>query len=272
MGPVIGRRWRPTCGFAEPYASEPGRNPGKLTGESSPFYAGARRRCGPAGSGRLQLALWAGFTCVPEGFGQLARWPNHLKGRREGFQNRRPSSDTEVAGIRRGISSCAGGASCRRRRLRFGSLFGLFNGQHLAEGGLLFRQFPTVIGEQCLTDHAAVVSKPQPPQHELRETVPRVKITYPYRAGRYSSNSRDWLGPKKPDIIILPSEHHPNSALLEAGSQNLERNPRRFHGGLRSNGARNRMLGYPSHKVRSVPDFVGPFEEVGCGPPPNRCV
>src|ERR1017187_1213251 len=73
-------------------------------------------------------------------------------------------------------------------------------------------------------------------------------------------------------MLILPSEHHANSALLEAGSQNLERNPRRFHGGLRSNGARNRMLGYPSHKVRSVPDFVGPFEEVGCGPPPNRSV
>src|ERR1019366_999196 len=59
---------------------------------------------------------------------------------------------------------------------------------------------------------------------------------------------------------------------LEAGSQNLERYPGRFHRGLRSNGARNRMLGYPSHKVRAVPDFVGPFEEVGCGPPPNRSV
>src|ERR1019366_7774798 len=183
-----------------------------------------------------------------------------------------PSSDTEVAGIRRGISSCAGGASYRQRRLRFGSFLERFDGQHLAEGGLLFRQFPTIIGEECFTDYAAVVSKPQPPQHELRETVPCVEVTYPYRASRHSSNSRDWLRPEKPDIIILPSEHHPNSALLEAGSQNLERNPRRFHGGLRSNGARNRMLGYPSHKVRSVPDFVGTSEEVGCGPPPNRCV
>src|ERR1019366_8954877 len=122
------------------------------------------------------------------------------------------------------------------------------------------------------TDHGAVVSKPRPPQHEPRETVPRVEVTYPYRASGYSSNSRDWLGPKKPDIISLPSEHHPYSALLEAGGRNLERNSRRFHGGLRTDGARNRLLGYPSHKVRSVPDFVCPFEEVGCGPPPNRNV
>ena len=49
-------------------------------------------RCGSAGSGRFQLALWAGFTCVSGGFRQLTRWPDHLKGRREGFQNRRPSA------------------------------------------------------------------------------------------------------------------------------------------------------------------------------------
>jgi hypothetical protein len=181
MAPVIGRGWRPICGFAEPYASVSGKDPGSSLGNLRPSRPAPRKavRFGSARSGRFQLALWAGFTCVPGDFGQLARWPNHLKGRGQGLQNRRPSAqlaqrkgggpppcfelpdpnrsrreacDTDVAGIRRGISSCAGGASCRRRRLRFGSLFGLFNGQHLAEGGLLFRQFPTVIGEQCFTD------------------------------------------------------------------------------------------------------------------------
>jgi hypothetical protein len=87
--------WRPICGFAEPDASVSGRGPGKPTGEfrrSRPAPRKAGWRCGSAGSGRFQLALSAGFTCDPGGFRQSTRWPNHLKGRREGFQNRRPSS------------------------------------------------------------------------------------------------------------------------------------------------------------------------------------
>src|ERR1035441_11129637 len=51
MAPVIGRRWRPICGFAEPYASVRGRDPGNPAGESSPFLTstpegGAVRLCG----------------------------------------------------------------------------------------------------------------------------------------------------------------------------------------------------------------------------------
>src|ERR1017187_7468781 len=40
MAPAIGRRWRPICGLA-PYASVPGRDRGKLTGQSSPFSTSA---------------------------------------------------------------------------------------------------------------------------------------------------------------------------------------------------------------------------------------
>src|ERR1017187_3223744 len=60
---LIGRRWRPICGFAEPYAPVSGSDPGNPSGNIGRSRPGPRksvRRCGPAGSGRLQLALWAG--------------------------------------------------------------------------------------------------------------------------------------------------------------------------------------------------------------------
>ena len=63
MAPVIGRRWRPICGFAEPHASVPGRDPGNSSGNrrrSSPAPRKAVQCCGSAGPGWLQLTVLAG--------------------------------------------------------------------------------------------------------------------------------------------------------------------------------------------------------------------
>jgi hypothetical protein len=69
MAPVIGRRWKPICGFAEPDASVPGIDPGNSPGNlrlSSPAPRNDGRRCGPAGAFRELSAHLPRHPCQPQ--------------------------------------------------------------------------------------------------------------------------------------------------------------------------------------------------------------